>query len=62
MKFRVTGYELIVGSDERQQRIFLIHDRAAPHAAPQMLLTLTGPEIIEEVKKGDTMELQIRPE
>lgn len=62
MKFRVTGFELSVRDDERQQRIFLVHDRDKPHPAPQLLLVLNGPEIIEDVKNGDTMELQIHPE
>jgi hypothetical protein len=60
MKFRVTHFELIVKDADpatAEQRIYAVHDRPAAHPAPQLLLTVSGPEIFHYLSKGAVLEL-----
>lgn len=60
MKFRVTSFELLVTNADPStatQRIFAVHDREVEHAAPQLLLTVSGPGIFQYLQKGAVLEL-----
>lgn len=60
MKFRITGFELVVRDADPYtaiQRISAVHDRDASGEAPQLQLTLAGADVIPMLKKGMTIEI-----
>lgn len=62
MKFRVIHFELTVEDADPStsvQRISAMHDHNEPHPGPQLHLTLSGPDILQFLSKGDTLELDI---
>lgn len=60
MKFRVTGFEQTVTDGDQAtatQRIFATHDQPSKHPPPQLLLTVSGPDIFQFMQKGAVIEL-----
>lgn len=64
MKFRVTMFELTVQNADPAtavQRVYAVHDQGTENDAPQLLLTLSGPDILQYLQKGAVLELTVQP-
>lgn len=62
MKFRVYNFELIVQNADpatATQRIYAVSDHGAEHPAPQLLLTVSGPDIFQYLQKGAVLDLTV---
>lgn len=64
MKFRVVNFENIVQNADPTtaiQRIYAVNDHGAEHPAPQLVLTVAGPDIFQYLQKGAVLDLTVTP-